>query len=71
MNRLAVSVLLLLATTGALSVFVYANIRPPVRYGDPGTLPRAVSGEQALSGMVRVEIVAEGSNIKLILPPQP
>ncbi len=69
-NRLAVGLILTLAATGLLSVIVYANIRPPVRYGDPGTLPRAVSGE-ALSGMVRVEVVAEGNNIKLILPPQP
>lgn len=66
-NRLAVTAIVTLASTCVLATLGYANIRPPVRHVDAGTLPRAVTNE-SLSGKVRVEIVSEGSEIKLLLP---
>ncbi|MET0624918.1 MAG: hypothetical protein ABW250_18360 [Pyrinomonadaceae bacterium] len=54
---------------GLAGVAAYANAGPPPGYQsqDPGTLVRAVSGG-ALAGSIRVEVVEEGTEIKLLVP---
>ena len=51
------------------AVAAYANAAPPpnLRLQDPGTLVKAVSGTP-LAGSIRVEVVNEGTEIKLLLP---
>lgn len=54
---------------GLAGVAAYANAGPPPGYyqQDPGTLIRAASGG-ALAGSIRVEVVEEGTEIKLLVP---
>jgi hypothetical protein len=54
---------------GLAGVAAYANAGPPPGYHqqDPGTLVRAASGG-ALAGSIRVEVVEEGTEIKLLVP---
>ena len=54
---------------GLAGVAAYANAGPPPGYHaqDPGTLVRAASGG-ALAGSIRVEVVEEGNEIKLLVP---
>ncbi len=54
---------------GLAGVAAYANAGPPPGYQpqDPGTLVRAASGG-ALAGSIRVEVVEEGTEIKLLVP---
>lgn len=68
-GRAAAAVLVSAVAVGFAAVAAYANMAPPVGYRpqDPGTLIRAVSG-QPLKGSIRVEIVEDGSDIKLLIP---
>lgn len=68
-GRAAVALLVCACAAGLAAVAAYANIAPPVGYRaqDPGTLIKAVS-DRPLSGSIRVEIVEEGSGIKLLIP---
>ena len=61
-----------LTAAGAGLTAAYANAGPPPGYSaqDPGTLIRAVSGK-ALNGSVRIEVVDEGNEIKLLVPARP
>ena len=54
---------------GLAGVAAYANAGPPPGYSaqDPGTLVRAATGG-ALAGSIRVEVVEEGTEIKLLVP---
>ncbi|HEX8285586.1 MAG TPA: hypothetical protein VF588_19680 [Pyrinomonadaceae bacterium] len=54
---------------GLAGVAAYANAGPPPGYSqqDPGTLVRAASGG-VLAGSIRVEVVEEGAEIKLLVP---
>jgi len=68
-GRAAVVALVCAGAAGLAAVVSYANIAPPpgLRPQDPGTLTRAVSG-QALKGSIRIEVVEEGYEIKLLVP---
>ena len=68
-GRAAALVLVCACAAASGAVAAYANLAPPIGYRpqDPGTLIRAVSG-QALKGSIRVEVVEEGSEIKLLVP---
>ncbi|HVF56342.1 MAG TPA: hypothetical protein VM934_09340 [Pyrinomonadaceae bacterium] len=67
--RAIVSALLILAAAGAGATIALANIAPPSRFLNAGSLPRAASTqEEALTGVVRVEVVADGDEVKLIVP---
>jgi len=64
--------LLVCACVGASALAAaaaYANIAPPpgFRAQDPGTLIRAASAG-SLAGSVRIEVVEEGNEIKLLVP---
>jgi hypothetical protein len=65
----ATAALLVCAGVAALgAVAAYANMPPPnVRPQNPGTLIKAVSG-QSLKGSIRVEVVEDGTEIKLLVP---
>jgi hypothetical protein len=54
---------------GLAGVAAYANAGPPPGYRsqDPGTLVKAAAGG-ALAGSIRVEVVEEGTEIKLLVP---
>jgi hypothetical protein len=71
-GRAAALALVCAGVAGLTVVVTYANIAPPpgLRPQDPGTLIRAVSG-QALKGSIRVEVVEEGTEIKLLVPATP
>lgn len=68
-GRAAAAVALCACAACAAAVAAYANAGPPpgLRPQDPGTLVRAVSGAP-LAGSVRVEVVEEGYEIKLLVP---
>ena len=68
-GRAAAAVALCACAAGAAAVAAYANAGPPpgLRPQDPGTLVRAVTGAP-LAGSIRVEVVDEGYEIKLLLP---
>ena len=68
-GRAAAAVALCACAAGAAAVAAYANVAPPpgLRPQDPGTLVKAVSGAP-LSGAIRVEVVDEGYEIKLLIP---
>ena len=68
-GRAAAAVVLCVCAAGAAAVVTYANAAPPpgLRPQDPGTLVKAVSGVP-LSGSIRVEVVEEGTEIKLLVP---
>ena len=71
-GRAAALALVCAGAAGLTAVVSYANIAPPpgLRPQDPGTLIKAVSG-QALKGSIRVELVEEGTEIKLLVPATP
>ena len=68
-GRAAAVVALCACAAGAAAVAAYANIAPPpgLRPQDPGTLVKAVTGVP-LAGSIRVEVVDEGYEIKLLVP---
>ena len=71
-GRAAAVMLVCAGVAGLAAVAAYANIAPPQGYRpqDPGTLIRAVSG-QSLKGSIRVEVVEDGTEIKLLVPATP
>lgn len=70
-GRAAAALVLCACAAGAAAVAAYANAAPPpgLRPQNPGTLVKAVTGA-ALAGSVRVEVVEEGYEIKLLVPAQ-
>jgi hypothetical protein len=68
-GRAAAALVLCACAASVAAVAAYANIAPPpgLRPQDPGTLVRAVTGTP-LSGAIRVEVVDEGYEIKLLIP---
>ena len=68
-GRAATALVLCACAAGAAAVAAYANVAPPpgLRPQDPGTLVKAVTGAP-LSGAIRVEVVDEGYEIKLLIP---
>jgi hypothetical protein len=68
-GRAATVLVLCACAAGAAAVAAYANAAPPpgLRPQDPGTLVKAVTGAP-LSGAIRVEVVDEGYEIKLLIP---
>lgn len=68
-GRAAAAVVLCVCAAGAAAVVTYANVAPPpgIRPQDPGSLVKAVTGAP-LSGSIRVEVVEEGNEIKLLVP---
>ena len=67
-GRAAAAVVLCVCAAGAAAVVTYANAAPPgIRPQDPGTLVKAVTGVP-LAGSIRIEVVEEGTEIKLLVP---
>lgn len=68
-GRAAAALAACASVAGLAAVAAYANAAPPIGYmpQDPGTLTRAVAGAP-LAGSIRVEIVEEGGEIKLLVP---
>jgi hypothetical protein len=68
-GRAAAVVALCACAAGAAAVAAYANAGPPPGYGrqDPGTLVKAVAGVP-LAGSIRVEVVEDGDEFKLLVP---
>lgn len=68
-GRASAVLVLCACAAGAAAVAAYANVAPPpgLRPQDPGTLIQAVKGAP-LSGAIRVEVVDEGYEIKLLIP---
>jgi hypothetical protein len=68
-SRAVAAALVCAVTVAAAAVAAYANAAPPLgwRVQDPGTLRKAVSGH-TLAGSIRVEVVEDGSDIKLLIP---
>lgn len=68
-KQVAIGALVVLAFAGALTFKALANVRPlEPRTVDAGSLPRATTLGEKLNGVVRMEIVPEGREIKLIVP---
>jgi hypothetical protein len=69
LGRATAAVIVCACAAGAAAVAAYANAGPPpgFRMQDPGTLVKAVKGEP-LAGSIRVEVVDEGTEIKLLVP---
>jgi hypothetical protein len=68
-GRAVAAVVICVVTAAAAAVAAYANAAPPVgwRVQDPGTLLKAVS-DHPRAGSVRVEVVEDGYEIKLLVP---
>jgi len=68
-GRAAAVTVACVCAAGLAAVAAYANIAPPQGYRpqDPGTLIKAVSG-QALKGSIRIELVEDGTEVKLLVP---
>jgi hypothetical protein len=68
-GRVAAALVVCVGAAGLAAVAAYANAAPPPGYRvqDPGTLINAVAG-QSLKGSIRVEVVEDGTEIKLLLP---
>lgn len=67
-GRATAAALLCACAAGVAAVAAYANAPAPhYRTQDPGTLVRAVTGAP-LAGSIRVEVVDEGAEIKLLVP---
>jgi hypothetical protein len=68
-GRAAAAVLVCAGAAGLAAVAAYANAAPPLGYRvqNPGTLIKAVSG-QSLKGSIRIEVVEDGTEIKLLVP---
>lgn len=70
-RQIAAIALIVCAAASVFAIRTLANIRPPEpRILNAGSLPRATTPEAALSGAIRVEIVPDGNEVKLILPAQ-
>jgi hypothetical protein len=69
LGRAAVALLVCASAAGLAGVAAYANAGPPPGYytQDPGTLIKAAAAG-TLSGSVRIEIVEEGAEMKLLVP---
>ncbi|MBV9923987.1 MAG: hypothetical protein JOZ96_03035 [Acidobacteria bacterium] len=69
LGRATAALIVCACAAGAAAVAAYANAGPPLglRPQDPGTLVRAVTGAP-LAGSIRVEVVDEGYEIKLLVP---
>ena len=69
LGRATAAVVVCALTAGVAAVVTYANAAPPPGYRpqDPGTLVRAVAGTP-LAGSIRVEVVEEGTEFKLLVP---
>ena len=69
-SRAVAAALVCVFTVAAAAVAAYANAAPPVgwRAQDPGTLLKTVSDGRAREGHVRVEVVEEGYDIRLLVP---
>jgi hypothetical protein len=67
-GRATAALLVCAGVAGLGAVAAYANMPPPnIRPQNPGTLIKAVSG-QSLKGSIRIEVVEEGTEIKLLVP---
>ena len=68
-GRAVAAVLVCVVASAAAAVAAYANAAPPVgwRAQDPGTLLKSVS-DRPRDGSVRVEVVEDGYEIKLLVP---
>lgn len=68
-RRAAVVIAVCALCAGAATTLTLANLAPPPRTLDAGTLPAAVNGEP-LAGRVRVSVIRDGAGgeIKLIVP---
>ena len=69
LGRATAAVLVCACAAVCAAVAAYANVAPPpnLRVQDPGTLVKAVSGVP-LAGSIRVEVVDDGTEIKLLVP---
>ncbi|MBV9924399.1 MAG: hypothetical protein JOZ96_05100 [Acidobacteria bacterium] len=69
LGRATAAAVVCVCALGAAAGVAYANIGPPpgIRPQDPGTLVKAVKGVP-LAGSIRVEVVDEGTEIKLLVP---
>jgi hypothetical protein len=69
LGRAAVALLVCACAAGLAGVAAYANAGPPPGYytQDPGTLIKAASAG-TLSGSIRIEVVEEGAEMKLLIP---
>jgi hypothetical protein len=69
LGRAAVALLVCVSAAGLAGVAAYANAGPPPGYytQDPGTLIKAAS-LGTLSGSIRIEVVEEGAELKLLIP---
>jgi hypothetical protein len=68
-KQIATGALVVFAVAGALTFKALANARPPEpRFVNAGSLPRATTPDEELNGVVRMEIVPDGREIKLIVP---
>lgn len=71
LGRATAALVVCAVAAGAAAVAAYANVPAPhYRQQDPGTLVRAVTGAP-LAGSIRVEVVDEGTEIKLLVPSKP
>jgi len=68
-GRVAAALLFCVVTAAFAGVAAYANAGPPPgwRAQDPGSLIKAASGK-SLTGSIRIEVVDEGTEIKLLVP---
>jgi hypothetical protein len=69
LGRVTAALIVCACAAGVAGGIAYANVAPPpgLRPQDPGTLVKAVTGAP-LSGAIRVEVVDEGYEIKLLIP---
>jgi len=69
-GRAVAAVLVCVVASAAAAVAAYANAAPPVgwRAQDPGTLLKLAPDGRAREGHVRVEVVEDGYDIKLLVP---
>lgn len=69
LGRAAAALILCACAAGVCAVAAYANAGlPGWQQQDPGTLIKAASSGKPLAGKIRVEVVEEGYEIKLLLP---
>jgi hypothetical protein len=67
-GRATVALVVCVCAAGVAAVAAYANAPAPhYRQQDPGTLIKAVTGAP-LAGSIRVEVLDEGTEIKLLVP---
>jgi hypothetical protein len=69
LGRAAAVLIVGVCVAGVCAVAAYANAGlPGWRPQDPGTLLKAAASGKPLAGWIRVEVVEEGREIKLLLP---